>query len=94
MIKLQRPKTQKHRMRQAQTDQWKPEARPSVLDLLRKKQQPANTQKAAEAAPVPPGKDTIVIGGRELPRANAPGVSLTPAQLPEVKSSEQAKPED
>ena len=45
------------------------------------------------AAPVPPGKDTIVIGGRELPRANAPGVSLTPAQLPEVKSGDQAKPE-
>ena len=61
--------------------------------IVRKSQQPVGTQKAAEAAPVPPGKDTIVIGGRELPRANPPGVSLTPAQLPEVKSGDQAKPE-
>ena len=62
--------------------------------IVRKKKQPANVQKAAEAAPVPPGKDTIIIGGRELPRANTPGVSLTPAQLPEVESSQQAKPEE
>ena len=72
----------------------KTKKRRKMRRIVRKKQQPANTQKAAEAAPVPPGKDTIVIGGRELPRANAPGVSLTPAQLPEVKGSEQAKPED
>ena len=62
--------------------------------IVRKKQQPANTQMAAEAAPVPPGKDTIVIGGRELPKANTPGVSLTPAQLPEVKTGEQSKAND
>ena len=40
-------------MRQAQTDQWKPEARPSVLDLLRKKQQPEVSSSAQGAAPTP-----------------------------------------
>jgi hypothetical protein len=62
----------------------KPKQRKRVRRIVRK-QQLANVQKAAEAAPVPPGKDSIVIGGRELPKASVPGVSLTPAQLPEVK---------
>ena len=63
----------------------KPKSGKRTRRIVRKKQQPANVQRAAEAAPVPPGKDSIVIGGRELPKASAPGVSLTPAQLPEVK---------
>jgi hypothetical protein len=69
----------------------KPKKRQRVRRIVQK-QQVAKVQKAAEAAPVPPGKDSIVIGGRELPKASAPGVSLTPAQLPEVKEQGVKKP--
>ena len=41
---------------------------------------------------MPPGKDTIVIGGRELPKAAAKDVSLTPAQLPAVDEGTKGKP--
>jgi hypothetical protein len=70
----------------------KPKKRKRARRIVRKKQ-PSNIQKAAEAAPMPAGKDTIVIGGRELPKANAPGVSLTPAQLPEVGGQQGRKPD-
>lgn len=63
-----------------------------VRRIVRKKSQPSNAQIAAEAAPLPPGKDTIIIGGRELPKAGDSGVRLTPAQLPEVSSEGGGKP--
>ncbi len=60
--------------------------------IIRKKSTTAQVQKAAEPQALPPGKDTIVIGGRELPKASAKDVRLTPAQLPEVKNAEPPKP--
>ena len=58
--------------------------------IIRKKSSSTQVRKAAEPQALPPGKDTIVIGGRELPKAAAKDVRLTPAQLPEVKKNEAA----
>ena len=52
--------------------------------IIAKKGQPDTLRKAAEPARLPPGKDTIVINGRELPKQAANEVRLTPAQLPQA----------
>ena len=57
--------------------------------IIAKKGQPDSLRKAAEPAPLPPGKDTVVINGRELPKQGANEVRLTPAQLPQASGKAQ-----
>jgi hypothetical protein len=64
----------------------KPKKKRRRRRIINKKAQPEALRKAAEAEGLPPGKDSIVIGGRELPSAGARNVQLTPAQLPDVKA--------
>ena len=47
-----------------------------------KKVKPKPMAQAAATSALPPGKDSIVINGRELPKSAPAGVNLNPAQLP------------
>jgi hypothetical protein len=71
----------------ASNEIWpKPKKKSRRRRIISKKVQPESLRKAAEAEGLPPGKDSIVINGRELPGAAARNVQLTPAQLPDVKA--------
>ena len=59
--------------------------------IIRKKVEPEGVRNAAEPQALPPGKDTIIVGGRELPKPLAKDVKLTPAQLPEVNPGADSK---
>ena len=76
----------------ADTEIWpKPKKKRRRRRIVRKTQKAETLRKAAEPQAMPPGKDTIVIGGRELPKAAAKDVRLTPAQLPQVKEGTKGK---